>query len=122
MSLNARERQTLGRTASEIMTTAPELATFFSMFNRVESGAELPYRSQPAPSRSEQPCGIMAMTPLSTPVVFLPVRGQRRMLLIIVSALISVGLIAAVVVVGLVGHGTAGLSQNPSWRVGTQQG
>lgn len=119
MRLNARERQTLGRTASEIMATAPELAALFSMFNRVESGAEMPYRAQPAPSRAEPPCGIMAMTPRGTPAVSLPVHGQRRMLLIIVSAVISAGLITVAVVVGLAGHGTAGLSQNSSWSAGT---
>ena len=121
MSLTARERRTLGRTASEIMATAPELAALFSMFNRVESGAEMPYRAQPAPSRAEPPC-IMAMAPRSTPAVSLPVQSQRRMLLIIVSSLISAGLIAVAVVIGLVDHATTGVSQNPSWRVGTQQG
>jgi hypothetical protein len=107
MRHNARERQALSRTASEIFATAPELAALFSTFNKVESGAEMPYRAEPAPSRAEPLCGIMAVTPRNAPMVSRPAQGHRGVLIIIVSALISVGLIVMAVVVGLADRGAA---------------
>jgi hypothetical protein len=125
MSLNARERRALSRMADEIMNTAPEVAALFLTFNKMESGAQILVRAEPPgaePPCAEPPCGIMAMPPRRTVVMSRPTRPYRRALLIIASALISIGLIAMVVVLALTDHGTTSVDQNYLWWASTRKG
>lgn len=120
MSLNARERRALSRIADEIMNTAPEVAALFLTFNKMESGARILVRAEPP--AAEPPCGIMAMPPRRTTAMSRPTRHYRRALLIIASALISIGLIAMVVVLALTDHGTTSADQNYLWWASTRKG
>lgn len=99
MSLNARERQTLRRTARELAGSAPDLMILIAVFNMLESGTAMPDRETAARNFFAS---------------FRTGLGSRRKLTVAVLVLAGAALVVIAMGLSFANHSTVNIHQNYS--------